>query len=86
MLYLDLFCAYASKMCARVSGKPERGYFWGLGILKKFSTKINGNCFLALHGIPAYEMFHRNTPLSDSRGNLHGIYLQKNTKINLQRK
>ena len=35
----------------------------------------------------AYEMFHWDTLLSDSRGNLQRIYLQKkktkNTKINL---
>ena len=49
VLYLHLFCASISRMFLKVSEKPQRGYFLGLGMLPHFfSIQINGNCFLAL--------------------------------------
>ena len=46
-LYLDLFGAFISKMCPKVLEKPKRSCILGLGVLKNFSTEINGNCFFA---------------------------------------
>ena len=40
MLYLNLFCASVSEMYLKVSEKPKRSYFLGLGMLKIFPYKL----------------------------------------------
>lgn len=49
LLYPELFCA-SGRTGPQVSENPHRGYFWGLGTLKKiFFMWVNANCFFALH-------------------------------------
>ena len=59
-------------MCPKISEKPKKGYFLGLRMLKKMSIKFNDSCAFVFT-IMAYERFHRNALLSDSRGNLYRV-------------
>jgi len=56
-------------MCPKVSEKPKRVYFLGLRMLKNFQYKLMIIASL-LYTILAYERFHKNALLSDSKGHL----------------
>jgi len=63
-------CVSVGKICPKVSEKPKRSYVLGLGTLKFFSSKFMV-IVSSLYVILAYERFHRNALLSDSRKNLY---------------
>ena len=74
VLYLDLSCVSIGKICPKVSKKPKRGYFWGLGMLNIFFIKLMVIASL-LYAILAQERFHRNVLLLDSRENLYICFM-----------
>ena len=66
VLYLNVICASVSKMCPQASEKSKKGSFGDLGMFKKFSAQMNGNCFFALRHF-GLQSFPRNAPLSTFR-------------------
>lgn len=72
MPHLELFCACVSQTCPKLSGMPKKGYFWDLGMLKFFPSKLMVIAS-SLSSSLASTGFHRNALLSESGGSLHSV-------------
>lgn len=69
LCFISIYFMHLLAGCVLSYQKSPKGYFLGLGALKKISVQTNGNCFFALCHL-AYKR-HRNALLLDSRDNLY---------------
>ena len=68
MLYLNLFCASASKMCLKILEKPKKKLFFGSGNAQLFflyKLMVIASLFYTISSL------ERNALLADKEGNLY---------------